>query len=332
MSQVLYPIEEVKNKIAQGHHLLLAGDEAALRQLPPGHWIGGTIPYFMAEEGGLSTRDRIFVTELPDFVKAATIKVYNEATIPNVYQEIPENGFGVIIIPATSHTHLAFALKAPLYQDFATRPLTGWISGVHLSDLGNISPKVFDGEHGLALEDQAVVMLVQLPPNKIADISILNIFQQGEGDTITFGYDGFSVSEAMVNGKKYNLADYVIEKGLDTKLPLVADYYGVPVNISFQNVDTAKREVTFYAPVFEGARYRHAGPVANYVSEFKNRMPANGTDIFFSCNCILNYLYSELEGKQTGGITGPITFGEVAYQLLNQTMVYLTISDLPAGE
>ena len=49
--------------------------------------------------------------------------------------------------------------------------------------------------------------------------------------------------------------------------------------------------------------------------------------LFFSCNCILNYLYSELEGKKTGGITGPITFGEIAYQLLNQTMVYLTIED-----
>ena len=28
-----------------------------------------------------------------------------------------------------------------------------------------------------------------------------------------------------------------------------------------------------------------------------------------------------------GGIVGPITFGEIAYQLLTQTMVYLTVSD-----
>lgn len=32
-----------------------------------------------------------------------------------------------------------------------------------------------------------------------------------------------------------------------------------------------------------------------------------------------------------GDITGPITFGEVAYQLLNQTMVYLTITELASS-
>jgi len=42
----------------------------------------------------------------------------------------------------------------------------------------------------------------------------------------------------------------------------------------------------------------------------------------------LNYLYSGLEGKKTGNVTGPITFGEVAYQLLNQTMVYMTIENI----
>lgn len=29
-----------------------------------------------------------------------------------------------------------------------------------------------------------------------------------------------------------------------------------------------------------------------------------------------------------GGIVGPITFGEIAYQLLNPTMVYPTVSDV----
>ena len=50
-------------------------------------------------------------------------------------------------------------------------------------------------------------------------------------------------------------------------------------------------------------------------------------DPVFTCNCILNYLYANLEGKKTGSIVGPITFGEIAYMLLNQTMVYLTFED-----
>ena len=125
------------------------------------------------------------------------------------------------------------------------------------------------------------------------------------------------------------ISQYIAVKRLDTRLPLVADYYGAMVNVSFQSVDEAKQEVQFYTPVFAGLSYKHAKPIENYVQQFTSRMPTSlSKQIVFSCNCILNYLYSELEGKQTGGITGPITFGEVAYQLLNQTMVYLTINDL----
>lgn len=39
-------------------------------------------------------------------------------------------------------------------------------------------------------------------------------------------------------------------------------------------------------------------------------------------------LYGGLEGRKTGHITGPITFGEIAHQLLNQTMVRLYLRDV----
>ncbi|MBI5303930.1 MAG: hypothetical protein HY868_17470 [Chloroflexi bacterium] len=325
-------IAQVKEKIARGEKLLLAGDENILKQLPPGDWIGGTIPYFMTEQGGLSTQDQVYVTELPSFVSNIAIQVYDKAALPRVYSDAAKYGFSIIIIPASSATHLSFALNAPNYQDFAIRPLIGWISGVHLNDLGKLTPKVFSGQSNMALEDSAVVMHVTLPPNRVADVGILNIFEQSDGDTITFPNDGFSAHQVLVNGVETNFADYIAAKHLDTRLPLVADYYGAMVNVSFQSVDAANRQVLFYAPVFAGLRYKHAKPIANYVQQFTSQMPTNlGKQIVFSCNCILNYLYSELEGKQTGDITGPITFGEVAYQLLNQTMVYLNIIELGAG-
>ena len=62
----MYDVIEVKAKIAHGGKLLLAGDESLLRSLPAGNWIGGSIPYFMTEEGGLTTRHKIYVTELPE--------------------------------------------------------------------------------------------------------------------------------------------------------------------------------------------------------------------------------------------------------------------------
>jgi hypothetical protein len=82
--------------------------------------------------------------------------------------------------------------------------------------------------------------------------------------------------------------------------------------------------VSLYAPVFTGVKYRIAAPVPDYIGSFAKALP-KGVNPAFSCNCILNFLYSELEGKVTAGITGPVTFGEIAYQLLNQTLVYLTI-------
>ena len=110
-----------------------------------------------------------------------------------------------------------------------------------------------------------------------------------------------------------NFAEYVTDKKIDTRLPLVANYSGAMINISFQSVDTNNKVVNFYAPVFKDIEYKLAAPVQDYVTSFLSQMPSNGKDeILFSCNCILNFLYSELEGKTTGGITGPITFGEIA--------------------
>ena len=105
------------------------------------------------------------------------------------------------------------------------------------------------------------------------------------------------------------------------------------VNVSFLKVDTAKKEVEFYAPVFAGVSYKHAKPFESYVTQFNAKLPEHlSKQPVFSCNCVLNYLYSELEGKKTGEITGPTSFGEVVYQLLNQTMAYLTITDLPTSK
>ncbi len=329
MKPVLFALADVTKMILQGKKLILAGDETILQQLPSGHWIGGTIPYFMGEQGGVLTREHIYVTELSSWAKRSVIQTYTTDSISSIFADAPVNGFSMIIIPATSAVHLSFALNAPRYDGFATRPLIGWISGVHLGDLGKISAKVFLGENSKVFEDRAVVMHVELPERTYAEINILNIFEQGSGDTITFPTDSFSATDAFINGKKEDFAKYIVAKGLDTHLPLVANYSGAMINTSFQNIDDATKTVNFYAPVFKGVEYRHAKAVGDYVSSFTSHMPSHNLDsIFFSCNCILNYLYSELEGKQTGGITGPITFGEVAYQLLNQTMAYISLHQL----
>jgi hypothetical protein len=329
LSGYLYDVIEVKSKITHGEKLLLAGDESLLKLLPPGNWIGGSIPYFMTEQGGLTTRHKIYVTELPYPIEDTIIKVYDAKNLDSIYTDAAQNGFSVIIMPGSSTTHLEFALHAPQYKGFGHSPLIGWIAGVHLDDLGKITPKVFYGPTNTMLEDGAVVMHAALSPRHVAEINYVNIFEQGEGDTITFLQDGFSASDAYVNGVKTNFADYFTQQNLDMRLPLVADYFGAKVNVSFQSVDPTKHEVRFYAPVFAGATYKHAKPLDDYVQQFTAMLPSHlSKHPAFSCNCVLNYLYSELEGKRTGKITGPTTFGEVVYQLLNQTMAYLTITEV----
>lgn len=319
--------DEVKKLLEQGKTLLIAGDENLLKKIPKGNWIGGTIPYFMTSEGGQISKEKVFVTMLPEYIEKIDIDSYDENSISKLYEDSPENGFSIMIVPATSPVHLSFAVNAPNFKDFATRPLVGWVSGVHLDDLGKISPKAFNGKTGSFTDKEALVMRLTLPKQWVCDIGIVNIFTQGSGDVIEFLEGGFSAKDILVNGKKTNLVEYLVKNKIDTKMPLVANYSGANVNVGFQNIDESTATVTFYAPVFSGVQYKLAKPVSNYISEFIKSMPEK-QNILFSCNCILNFLYSELEGKKTGSITGPITFGEIAYQLLNQTLVYLTIDKI----
>ena len=113
---------------------------------------------------------------------------------------------------------------------------------------------------------------------------------------------------------------------IDTQLPLVANYMGTSVNVSIQSKDLEIAKL--YAPVFTDVKYRFAKPVGSYSERFAEAIPDDLSNLAFSCNCILNYLYGNLENRRTGAITGPMTFGEIGYQLLNQTMVYVSILDV----
>ena len=332
MNQSIMKMHDVQIKISEGRSLLLAGDESMLKQLPKGNWVGGTIPYFITKEhGGLSSHELIFVTDITDITESVSITQYDKNTLATVYEDGPKHGFSFILIPAASETHLSFAVNAPNYKSFGMSPLVGWITGVHLDELGRKSPKVFNGSTGEMVEDGAMVLRAELKPGKLAEIGIINLFEQGDGDTLTFAADGFEARDVMVNGAPQNFATYIREHKLDIRLPIVADYYGALVNISYQGVDDVDNMVYFYAPVFSGIRYKHAKPINDYVAEFdaqvqKQRGP-DTNKVVFSCNCVLNYLYSNLENKKTGAFVGPITFGEIAYQLLNQTLVYLEVKD-----
>ena len=117
MHYKLYTVSEIVEKVKAGKILSLAGDESLLAQIPSGNWIGGTIPYFMSDDGGIVTKDKIFVTELPDYVNEISIKRYDESHIKDVYKDGQNYGFSIIIMPSSGKVHLSFALNAPHYEN-----------------------------------------------------------------------------------------------------------------------------------------------------------------------------------------------------------------------
>ena len=213
-------------------------------------------------------------------------------------------------------------------------PLLGWASGVDISETKTCSPKVFAGTSE-PLSDEAVAIHVSLSRGRLAHLEIINLFVPGDGDVIRFPHEGFSCdADCTINGRRANFASYIAALGIDIKLPLVANYNGTMVNISIQSVDAVTGKVQFYAPVFPGVEYRIANPMEDYTTRFEQYMEieqcmqdAGACETVFSCNCILNFLYAGLQGKKTGSLIGPVTFGEIAYMLLNQTLVCLKVTD-----
>jgi hypothetical protein len=323
----LFNVEDASAIIESGAVVVVAGTAPLLRRLPAGNWVGGTMRYFMTDEGGSQTTDRVFVTELPVDAPDVTIRRYRAADLHEIVTDAPANGFSFIVIPAESPAHVEYAARAPYYPGLFRTPIVGWIAGVNLHRLGQVVPRSINGHDRRMETDRAVVLHASLAPGKVAHIDIVNMFRAGTGDVITFPSDALAANECLVNGEPRNLARYVTEAGVDTRLPLVADYAGIDVNTSFQRVDTATWTVTFYAPVFQGIEYRLAEPVDDYAVQFATAVEDAGIASSFACSCILNYVYGELEGRTIGHLTGPMTFGEIAYQLLNQTAVYLSIVD-----
>ncbi|KAA8614165.1 DUF6976 family protein [Salipiger aestuarii] len=329
MKNAMMTVAQATAAIEAGKVLVIAAAEEALCQLPRGRWIGGTTVYFITDTGGCTDRENLFVTEIGS-ATAARPALYATRDLPDLTQGRYDNGLSVIIIPAFSAAQEEFALHAPRYPDLLEQPLMGWISGVHLDDPDTIRPKVFDGSTGAAYTDGAMVMHVELPPGKVAEIDILNIFAADEtADEIIFETTGFSARTAIVNGERVDFADYLENAGIDTRCPLVTNFAGTAINVSFQSTNSGEG-VHFYAPVIKDTPYRIARAHADYAKEFSARPMGDGTRDL-SCNCLLNYLYSDLERQKTGTFTGPATYSGIAYFLVNQVVVRLGITSVDAA-
>lgn len=319
---MLITLEETVALINEGKILHIAADDSLLKKLPKGNWTGGTTPYFIGEEGGEVTKDKLFVN-LIDFAEEFKVGVYGKYNIFQIVEECYDNGLTLLVMPYGSEVAAKYGKEAPEVEELLMHPTLGWISGADLDEGGEY--KVYDGTTGESYTDRAVALYLKLPEDKSAMINMINIFTDDKTDPVIRFYDNdLSVTKCSVNGQEINFSEYIQKKGIDTQMPLVADYNGSYINTSIKDVENGS--VSFYAPVFRNIDYRFAIPVGDYASEFIKRIDeAEAHNPVFSFNCILNFLYGDLNGKKIPPYSGPVTFGEIAYQLLNQTLVYCEI-------
>lgn len=315
-------LDETVKMINEGKVLHIAADESLLDKLPKGRWIGGTTPYFISEDGGVFSKEMLFVYEI-DYAEEVSIATYGKYNVFQIVEECYDNGLTTIIIPYGSAVATKYAKEAPEIEELLMHPTIGWISGFDLDEPGEA--KVYDGTTGMSYTDKAVVMYIKLPENKTAMINMINIFRDDKSDpVIRFNENELEAGRCTVNDKEVCLAEYIKENGIETGMPLVADYNGSYFNTSIKSVDD--KTVGFYAPVFKNIDYRFATRVEDYAGEFKNKIDEAGAHApVFSFNCILNYQYGNLNGRKITPYTGPVTFGEIAYQMLNQTLVYCEV-------
>ena len=322
MVQGLFTLDEVTAMIRDGDNLLLAGDPKLLSQLPAGNWIGGTTPYFILyPENRTTSFDRIFVNRLPKFVTKAEIREYDETNIKNIFNDGPQNGFTVLIMPFASPVAVEYSINATNYENFAARPLCGWLTGLPLEIIMTEKSNSASGVGPCISTDKAFAMHISLPESKYAEIHIYNPFKQGDGDSIWFDYDSIMVTEAIINGEKRNFADYLREIGYDMQMPLVANYSGSMINNVVCVV--GEKEVPMSAPVFKNMEYKIA-----VIDDKITEMSLIGDKIVFSVTCIGNFIQPDICAQYLKKMNGPVVYGEIAYQQIGQTTVYVTVDDV----
>jgi hypothetical protein len=316
-------LEQAIKKIESGKLLHIAGAEKLLGLLPKGNWIGGSTVHFLTEEGGTVTDKLLNVVELP--FAEYRIASYDVDAIEHITADVYDNGLTIVILPFGSDVHTKYALDSDEFEGFFTSVICGWIAGYDLVSDRKVAVAV-NGVQGEITETNAVALHISLPEGSTARIDMINIFEPDtEKPVVIFKGDSLDVGNCIVDGEEVNFAEYLREANINTNLPIIGDYSGTKVNVSFKEVTTKK--VHLYAPVKAGVEYRFAKDVEDYEAAFKAKLASiDHSDYLFACNCILNFLNGRMRGKDIGGLYGPVTFGEVAWKVINQTLVYATVS------
>jgi hypothetical protein len=325
--------------IGEGRVLLLAGAEKDLATLPKGCWIGGTAGYFVTPQGGVAASGQIFYADFTAITNGASWRSFEAGNIHEIGEHYPHNGFAILILPGFSKLLGEVAGRIMEFDGLYNLPLMGWVSAVALDGLPDIlpqeRPKTFAGGPQ-AENERAAVLYVGMPEQYFAQLHIANLFAPGGGPEIRFPVPGQTINgDCLIGGERRNLARYMAERAIDRRLPLVADHEGALLNVTIVMADEESGRMMFLTPVSPALTYRFAEDVLDYAAEFTRAAADIELDeAAHACICALHYYYAGHISRPEGGallpparlnITAPVTFGQIAYTVLNQTLTCLTI-------
>lgn len=323
---MLCKIEDAAKMIEEGRSLMISGNAETIGELPRGNWIGGTTPYLMTENGGIESGGTLLVKEMPTLARLVSIQRYGVGGLHYLPHDTPANGFTIVIIPSSSLVHQTYAKAIPTYNEIGDKAIAGWVSG-SLTDNFSGRPKVFYGPVVHAIEDEIVAMHMSLPDSAHASIDVINLYEPDEGDEIKFITEGFTVTHAMVNGRLVLFAEYLKKNWKDTSIPLVGDFKCARLNVNINKYDIESGCVVLYAPVFKNVVYRFAKPVKDFQARLSNAIVTDNSRSIFECICIKNYEKLSMGKQSLGHFEGPVSYGEIAHYLTNQSVVRVLLED-----
>ncbi len=328
----LLEIDEVKSMISEGKVLALTGHFDVLNKLPKGNWVGATSPYFYIKgQNAFIDNQRVFVTDFTPHAKDFKISNYTYETISTVAERGFDNGFTFLALPPHSEITSSFSLNSMHYPKIFDNPVFGLVAGSLMEEFQtatNIS--VYNGQTGDIHIDKGVALHVGIEDHQVARLEIINVFEPNLDVVIDIDEDATVIKDCLINGEKRNLYDYMKENELLSYLtPFMSNLGGAMINFSPLLFDEENRQVIFAVPLIGKEKVYFGRPLNNYPEAFGKAIraiPESREDLIFSCNCVSNYLFGDMENNDLG-VSGMVAFGEIGYRLLNQTFTYVVIDE-----
>jgi hypothetical protein len=327
MKNKLYTKEQVVEFIRQGRIMHLCGNEQLLKDLPKGNWVAGTSPYFMDEVGKVCD-SKIYVDDFSFIAEECEVITLDETNIAEIAKRNKyDNGFIFIILPIDSKVYFTFANSSLEYESIYDNPVVGYVSSVHVEDYGKLQPKVAAGCSGGTLYDnKAAVMYVKVSDRLRVRTEIINLDTIDDTTpSLKFPKSGFVQSDCLIDGKPGNIASYLeAVKGRIGHYPqLITSQNGALVNRDIKSVNVETGEAEFFSPAYDSDVYYLVKTNNDYFATFNRRL-GRKTDVIACLSCTSYFLEGDFEYRHID-FNGVYTFGEIAYQLLNKTIVTLEV-------